>query len=166
MSIINIPAPPLTIFVQLFKVKKSNWGNTALCWSSRQTVHSCFTDSGWLPVVNELCHEFEDRCGACWVVVPQLNGPLQNGHIGWISTGIDKEHSFFPSIFQNDLWQSSGQCCSALSCKDTSSRTASWSSSWRWRRTQCLAGLWLNPPKSSTGGDKRPNQNVFIKTKY
>lgn len=42
--------------------------------------------------MNELCHEFEDRRGASWVVVPQLDGPLQNGHICWISTEIVKEH--------------------------------------------------------------------------
>lgn len=29
-----------------------------------------------LPVVDKLSHEFEDRCGAGWVVVPQLNSSL------------------------------------------------------------------------------------------
>lgn len=37
------------------------------------------------PVVNQLSHELEDRSGACWVVVPQLDGTLQDGHVGWIS---------------------------------------------------------------------------------
>lgn len=38
-----------------------------------------------LPVVDELCHELEDWRGACWVVVPQFDGPLQDGHVGWVS---------------------------------------------------------------------------------
>lgn len=41
-----------------------------------------------LPVVHELSHEFEDGCGAGWVVVPQLDGSLQNGHVGGISAGL------------------------------------------------------------------------------
>lgn len=40
-----------------------------------------------LPVVDELSHEFEDRGGASWVMVPQFNGSLQNGHVGGISAG-------------------------------------------------------------------------------
>ena len=37
-----------------------------------------------LPVVHQLCHELEDGSGACWVVVPQLDGSLQDGHVGRI----------------------------------------------------------------------------------
>lgn len=53
-------------------------------------------------------------------------------------------------------------------CKDTSSQTASWSSSWRWRRTRSLAGLGPNPPKSSTGNNRRrklSGQNICLKLK-
>lgn len=39
-----------------------------------------------LPVVNELSHEFKDRCSACWVMVPKFYCPLQNRHVSWVST--------------------------------------------------------------------------------
>lgn len=45
------------------------------------------------PVVDELGHEFEDGRGACWVVVPELDGSLQNGHVGWISAVCVQERS-------------------------------------------------------------------------
>lgn len=38
--------------------------------------------------MNELGHEFEDGRGACWVVVPELDGSLQDGHVGRISAGV------------------------------------------------------------------------------
>jgi len=46
-----------------------------------------------LPVVHKLCHEFEDRCGAGRVMVPELDGPLKDGHIGWISAQLVKDTS-------------------------------------------------------------------------
>lgn len=50
------------------------------------------------PVVDELGHEFEDGRGACWVVVPELDGSLQNGHVGWISAGLRS------GTFSDRLW--------------------------------------------------------------
>lgn len=56
----------------------------------------CLSHQAGLPVVDELCHELKDRRGACWVVVPQLDGPLQDGHVGWVSAERVKDT---PSLF-------------------------------------------------------------------
>lgn len=39
----------------------------------------------FLPVMDQLSHEFEDRGGAGWVVVPELDGSLQDGHVGGVT---------------------------------------------------------------------------------
>lgn len=74
---------------QSFKKKKLNQLHlqnlTAGFWS--RSALFCFTS----PVVHKLGHEFEDRRGAGRVVVPELDGPLEDWHVGWISTEKVKE---------------------------------------------------------------------------
>lgn len=56
--------------------------------------------------MDELGHEFEDGRGACWVVVPELDGSLQNGHVGWISAGL-RSGTFSDRLMNNKYYYSS-----------------------------------------------------------
>lgn len=38
-----------------------------------------------IPIMYQLCHQFEDRCSAGWVMVPEFNCPLQDWHVGWVA---------------------------------------------------------------------------------
>lgn len=46
--------------------------------------------------MDQLSHEFEDGRGAGGVVVPELNGSLQDGHVGGVTATEIKEFPDFP----------------------------------------------------------------------
>ena len=35
--------------------------------------------------MDQFGHQLEHRCSTGWVMVPQLNGPLQDGHVGGVA---------------------------------------------------------------------------------
>lgn len=79
------------------------------------------------PVVNELSHELEHGRGARRVVVPQLDGPLQDGHVGRIPghAGQGPIKCYLSKNTHTPAKRSLTKLSSEDRAKDTSSRRAS-----------------------------------------